>query len=52
MMIRGISLQLTSVAAESNWSTCLRLDSGLVWPCVAAASSALVANSVTGGNQR
>ena len=52
MMMPATSLQPASVATEANWRARLRLDSGLVRPCAAAAGPAVAANPATGGNQQ
>jgi len=52
MIIPAASIQPASVATGPNWRARLRLDSGLVRPCAAAAGPAAAANPVTGGNQQ
>ena len=52
MMMPATSIQPASVATGPNWRARLRLDSGLVRACAAAAGPAAAANPVTGGNQQ
>jgi hypothetical protein len=51
-MMRSTSHESASVAAETDWRASLRLDSGLVRRCAAAAGPAVAANPATRGNQR